>query len=265
MVHKVSRATALEVITRLREELNALPTPRSSEDPILKRWLEKARSAARNLFGEESPESTDLRRLSFRAEWFGEFPPSQEQKVFALENGLGDARNLVSIWHDQIASFWGDEPAPISSSALATALRACDRLHGAALKLRRRRAGRTPLLMADEYDVQYLLGALLSVDFDDVVAEDYVPTYAGGTSRIDFVLRPERIAIETKMTRDSLGDREVGAQLLVDIARYEARSDVDTLICLVYDPDHHIDNGRGLEADLERNPGRLRVRVLVRP
>jgi hypothetical protein len=80
------------------------------------------------------------------------------------------------------------------------------------------------------------------------------------------VLRRERIAIETKRTRPSLTAKEVGEQLLVDIARYKTHPGVDVLICFVHDPENLIDNPRGLEHDLENTPAdRLKVRVLVRP
>lgn len=48
----------------------------------------------------------------------------------------------------------------------------------------------------------------------------YVPSYAGGNSRTDFYLPQYETYIETKMTREGLRDKEVGEQLVIDIARY---------------------------------------------
>ena len=78
------------------------------------------------------------------------------------------------------------------------------------------------------------------------------------------LVKAERIVVETKMTRETLGANEVGEELLADIARYEAAGDCDSLVCLVYDPARHILNPRGLERDLEKTPSRLAVRVRVR-
>jgi len=69
------------------------------------------------------------------------------------------------------------------------------RFHKSAQSLRNRRLGRSPVLIADEYDVQYLLRAFLKLHFDDIREEDYVPSYAGGNSRVDFVLRREKLVI----------------------------------------------------------------------
>src|SRR5262249_18057277 len=52
--------------------------------------------------------------------------------------------------------------------------------------LRTRRNGRAALEMVGEYDVRYLLHAILRLDFDDVRPEEWSPSYAGSASRMDF-------------------------------------------------------------------------------
>jgi REase_DpnII-MboI len=66
----------------------------------------------------------------------------------------------------------------------------------------------------------------LDVFFDDVRAEDFVPQRAGSRSRLDFLLKAERIVVESKMTQSGLGARAVA---------------------LVYDPDQLIANRGALE------------------
>lgn len=68
------------------------------------------------------------------------------------------------------------------------------------------RENRETLKIEDEYDVQDLLHALLLLYFDDVRAEDY----AGKSSRMDFLLKNERVVIEVKKTRLGLADKELG-------------------------------------------------------
>lgn len=99
--------------------------------------------------------------------------------------------------------------------------------------------------------------------FDDVRSEEYAPSYAGGASRIDFLLKAEGIAIEVKMASSKLRDKQVGEQLLVDIARYQAHSSCTNLVCFVYDPDANIKNPAGLEADLSRKHGTVSVKVIL--
>ena len=117
-------------------------------------------------------------------------------------------------------------------------------------QLSRRHDNRTTIEVNDEYDVQDLLHAILLLYFDDVRTEEWVPSYAGGSKRMDFLLKDEKTAIEVKMTRDKLRDKEVGEQLLVDIANYKNHPDVSKLYCFVYDKDKKIANPIGLAKDL---------------
>jgi hypothetical protein len=125
------------------------------------------------------------------------------------------------------------------------------RFHLVAQQLQNRRDGRPTLVIADEYDIQDLLYALLRLEFEDIRLEDPTPQSAGKSARMDFVLKNHGIVIEVKKTRDRLADKELGDQLLLDIARYKARSDCQTLVCFIYDPDRRIQNPAGLKHDLE--------------
>ncbi len=117
----------------------------------------------------------------------------------------------------------------------------------------------------DEYDVQDLLCALLKLHFKDVRPEEWTPSYAGGSNRMDFLLKEEQIAIEVKMTRKSLIDKEIGDQLIIDIAKYKNHPNCKTLYCFIYDPDALIRNPKGLSSDLEMLGDGLTVRVFIRP
>lgn len=141
-----------------------------------------------------------------------------------------------------------------------------EKFHLVATQLKNRYNSRPPLLIDDEYDVQDLMNSLLRINFEDVRKEDHVPSYAGGSTRVDFLLKREKIIIEVKKTRTNLKDKEVGNQLILDIAHYKSHPDCKHLICFVYDPDNLIINPRGLEDDLNRNStDDMFVEVYVRP
>lgn len=131
--------------------------------------------------------------------------------------------------------------------------------------LHERGRGRAPLTMDDEYDVQYLLGATLRLHFEDVRPEEWSPSYAGGASRVDFLLKREKIVVEAKRTRSGLADRAIGEELIIDAARYAEHPDCDILVCFVHDPDRRISNPRGLEDDLGRltRPDGPQVAVVI--
>ena len=107
----------------------------------------------------------------------------------------------------------------------------------------------------DEKQLQVLVEAVLRLVFDDVRAEDYVPSRGGGNSRVDFVLPEEGVVIETKMTRASLTANKLGEELLIDAGRYPRHPDCRAILAFVYDPERRLVNPRGLERDLTVTTG----------
>ena len=144
--------------------------------------------------------------------------------------------------------------------------RVFSKFHLIARKLRSRYNRRATLDVGDEYDVQDLLNALLVLYFDDIRVEEWTPSYAGKSARMDFLLKKEKIVVETKMTREGLADKAIGDQLIVDIERYKEHPDCDTLICFVYDPMGRITNPHALIGDLQRqSKDDLKVIIVVEP
>lgn len=139
------------------------------------------------------------------------------------------------------------------------------KFHLVTLEITRRYAKRDTLRITDEYDVQDLLRGLLRIYFDDIRKEERTPSYAGGSTRIDFLLKQEQIAIETKMTREGLNAKKLGDELIVDIAHYQKHPDCKTLFCFVYDPEERLSNPHGLETDLTRKHEKLDVKVFIVP
>ena len=138
------------------------------------------------------------------------------------------------------------------------------RFHAIAMQLRKRRRNKDVFWVSDEYDVQDLLYALLRIDFDDIRPEEWTPSHAGQCSRMDFLLKKPKIVVEAKMTRDNLADKQLGDELLVDIARYKVHPECRTLICFIYDPDQRIANPAGLTNDLElESSDQLTVKVII--
>jgi hypothetical protein len=141
----------------------------------------------------------------------------------------------------------------------------CSRFHEIAKQLRKRHDERPTLDVINEYDVQDLLHALLRIFFDDIRPEEWTPSYAGKSSRMDFVLPTEEVVVEVKMTRPGLGTKELGDQLITDITRYRTHASCKRLICFVYDPEGRVANPRGIERDLSGDRGDLEIIVIIAP
>lgn len=138
------------------------------------------------------------------------------------------------------------------------------RFYKVARQLRCRYDNRETLTIEDEYDVQDLLHALLLIYFDDVRAEEWTPSYAGKSARMDFLLKNENVVIEVKKTRLGLADKELGDQLIIDVDRYKVHPDCKRLICFIYDVEGRIGNPKGLMADLN-NQHEGFVAVIIKP
>jgi len=151
------------------------------------------------------------------------------------------------------------------TNAINIVERLATRFHLFASQLANRQRDREPFSISDEYDLQDLFHALLRLFFDDVRPEEYTPSYAAKSSKIDFILKQQQIAVELKITGPQLCVKEVANQLIIDTARYRSHPDCQTLICFVYDPDHLIKNPVGLENDLSRSVDNIDVKVIVSP
>ena len=149
------------------------------------------------------------------------------------------------------------------SADVALLERVLRRFHRLARQLKHRHDDRQGFEINDEYDVQDLFHSVLRGLFDDVRAEEYTPSYAGGSSRMDFLLKRQQIVIEIKLASATLRDKQIGEQLLIDIGRYKSHPDCHRLVCFVYDPLGYVKNPAGLEADLTQPLEKFEVKVIV--
>jgi hypothetical protein len=215
----------------------------------------------------------------------------------AFVDGRRHSQPLISYFHDSISNYVGSpsyrgvqnikgvvasalarvqrNPLALKTAALEAKARGAkdrdvvltlaERFHAVVRQIRKRYDSRSTLDVADEYDVQDLFHALLTIYFDDIRKEEWAPSYAGGGSRMDFLLPEIEAVVEIKMMRPTLTTRQLGEQLIVDIAKYKAHPVCRTLFCVVYDPETRISNPRGVENDLSKEDNGLATRVMIVP
>lgn len=200
--------------------------------------------------------------LMFIQECFPTHPQTKTfEEIVEHNSQTRYCRQLVSV----LQAFADIRPNLVKTDYDGLLTKLFERFHIVARQLRRRHDGRPTLEIHDEYDVQDLLHGLLRIDFDDVRPEEWTPSYAGASNRMDFLLKEDEIAIEVKMTRNGLKDKELGEQLIIDIAKYQSHPNCKCLYCFVYDPDGNVRNPRGLEKDLAELGRGFQVKVFIRP
>ncbi|PXX42520.1 hypothetical protein [Undibacterium pigrum] len=259
---KASRA--IEILIRQRDEIESIRVDNSSS-PAFTKWQRDTEVAIQKIFGDKSRHFKDFSDISYSLFYYTD--DTTDSDFFrAYIDGLSKARAILSSLIDEIKDYELEDEEDISAPDILSLLeRICLKFHTVARQLRARHSGRKTLEIEDEYDVQDLLHALLKLHFDDIRPEEWTPSYAGGSSRVDFLLKQERVIIEVKKTRQSLKTPDLGAELLVDIARYQRHPDCGLLVCFIYDPEGRVGNPVGLEKDLEAHNGTLKVRAIVGP
>ncbi|WP_308989371.1 hypothetical protein [Roseibacillus persicicus] len=133
--------------------------------------------------------------------------------------------------------------------------------------LTHRRKDAQNLEFSSEYDVQDLLHALLRPWISDIRPEEFTPSYAGSSTRMDFLLPAHGLVMELKFVRNRSHARKIGDELIIDIDHYQAHPECKILWCVIYDQEHFLTNGMGLRTDLEgkrfREGREVEVKVII--
>lgn len=259
----MNKTQAIALLERQRDASEALAN--AGQGPEFKKWRRDTQIVIERIFGKETRNLKDFDDIRYGlGVWTSSTPKSDFHAAY--QGGLKNAVAVLDSMIDEIRTFgFEGEDGGVELDALSVIERICLRFHKVARQLQTRHAGRPTIEIKDEYDVQDLLHGLLRLHFDDVRSEEWTPSYAGGASRVDFLLKAEQIVIEVKKTRASMKARELGEQLIIDRARYEVHPDCKALFCFVYDPEGKIGNPVGIERDLENVHGPMKVRVIIAP
>jgi REase_DpnII-MboI len=134
--------------------------------------------------------------------------------------------------------FSGTATAP-QAPDVAMVEQICKRLpHSARVLALRSRKGKIPFEVADEYDVQDLLHAVLRAYLKYSVQEDPLPKVAGAkSSRIDVSIEELGILIEVKYVRGPADQKRIFEEYSQDLLLYAEWAHLKTLIYLIYNSD----------------------------
>lgn len=260
-----------KALTRLNELINeADRLPQYSfhgDNSEFGKWYKDVEIALRHIFSDDKEKHVkDFLNITWGLMVFTTSTPDWEFEK-THNRGLSEAKTLLRSYVDEINQYWyeDDRLEGRTEDRIDSLRNLLQRFHLVARQLRIRHDGRASLEINDEYDVQDLVHGLLKLYFDDIRAEEYTPSYAGGSSRIDFLIEDSKIALEIKKTRPTLKDKQIGEELLIDIQRYRAHPSVKKLICFIYDPEGLIINPSGLGKDLSKTGDQIEAEIIIVP
>lgn len=259
---KIRKDTALEVISKLLSQIPRLKEI-PEDSPLYKQWREEADATIKYIFGEQDtiysdfhsylfphyiPPISGIDRVDYRKNHLG--------RLNLFESKLQAMRSVVEMWPGE---------TPIKADVVQSLVSILSKFHKFARQLNHRYNDRQTISIYDEYDVQDLVHAILRLHFEDIRAEECTPSYAGASSRIDFLIKDESIGVEIKKTRPGLRDRELGEQLIIDKERYKSHYNCKNLICFIYDPEGYVANAAGLINDLGGLTDDMNTYVVISP
>jgi hypothetical protein len=196
------------------------------EDLAILLWIKSSPTFRSGRAWSEIPEHKIQSRLLARCLEV-EPRPADEARAAVVYCAVRIATN--SLLQSEIARNW--QIRSITKDVLDLLSQILRRFGDFARQLANRHERRATLEIKDEYDVQDSLHAILRLHFDDVRPEEWTPSYGGIATRMDFLLKKERVVVETKMTRKNLRQKELVKQLIEDKAHYATHPDCDALFC----------------------------------
>ncbi len=165
-------------------------------------WNNTTRDYLIRAFGSESPNVHAVIYASSDVGLHVNMSNAESERYMAslIDNQIKMLRSCIEQLETEIELPVGEESKE-KDNFISIVSKICDRFNLVARELRNRHGNRPTLEIEDEYDVQDLIRAILRFFFENIRWEEWTPSYAGGSARMDFLLRSEQIVIEIKNIR----------------------------------------------------------------
>lgn len=250
--------TDIEKLKNIIDEIDVLINKRvDSTTPEFTAWRDKTKRFIYHHYGADSPEYSGFSNICYSL-YAQTMYDKAEDHINACKQGLDTSKGILKNYLSELLE--DDADNADTADSVKDLERIFTRFRKVAIQLTRRYDGRETLRITDEYDVQDLLHSLLSLYYDDIRPEEWTPSYAGSSVRIDFVIPEIKTVIEVKKTRDSMTDKKLSEELIIDIEKYQKHPDCEKIYCFVYDPDTILRNPVAIKKDLEeKHQGLVRV------
>jgi len=180
---------------------------------------------------------------------------------------VADFQAILTVINLKLSDYIYEKQEIVSQSPYETPLmKIFNKFHKIAKQLEETRRDHPPLIIRDEYDVQYLLHGLLLLEFDSVQQETYIPKFAGKNSQVDFFLRYENTAIEVKKIRGKNHIKKIREEIINDKEEYTKDQRISNLFFFIYDPDSLIIDRDDFIKDLTENKLTFNeIKIIIKP
>lgn len=171
----MDKQTAADRLRKQVEACKGLSTTSVSSGEF-KKWRRDTEIVIERIFGATGRHLEDYRGVRFtpRVVVSGG-ADSQYRRAFA--GGRTRAIAVLESMIGEIEEFGFQRSEAAIKDPTVRLVRIFDRFHVVVRQLRDRHDGRQTLDVADEYDLQDLLHAILLIEFDDVRSEEWTPSY----------------------------------------------------------------------------------------
>ncbi len=133
--------------------------------------------------------------------------------------------------------------------------------------IKNRRKDHPEFKIKDEYDVQDILYVILKSIFPNLRDEDAIGKVGAKTTKIDLIIREERILVEVKMIKEKdSNETHFIEELKVDFESYHECKWLKKLFCFVYDPykkTRDISNFNDLNGERTKGEHNFNIEVIV--
>ncbi len=133
--------------------------------------------------------------------------------------------------------------------------------------IKNRRKDHPNFKIKDEYDVQDILYVILKSVFPNLRDEDAIAKVGAKTTKIDLIIREEKVLIEVKMIKEKdSNETHFIEQLKIDFESYHECKWLRKLFCFVYDPykkTRDISNFHDLNGERTKGEHNFNVEVIV--
>jgi hypothetical protein len=182
--------TKKNAISVLHRQISEIRKVKATADfgPTFSKWQRDTRVALSKVFSGDEKPAEEFDNISYSLPILTDATPDSALAE-AYQKGLEQAEAFLESCIREIEDYWTEDTMgkrqPFDPHILLETL--CNKFHLIARQLRKRHDNRQTLIIGDEYDVQDLFHGLLRIFFDDIRPEEYTPSYAGKSSRMDFL------------------------------------------------------------------------------